>query len=306
MNLRKFYYYTYNGLLSVLPKWAVRYSSRKLLKSMGEYDQTELNRRVHYYNKNSLPFDKERCEFSVHSFKKTGGTTYYLDIAKVINGFPTSSRFNCVPGDVTTVPQIPSFVKSRPISGNNENSVLLKLNAVRHFNFIDDSLSFGDKQDKVVWRGLGKKPHRKIVLEKFYDHPMCDIGRTAPIEGMPYEKGFLSIEEQLKYKFILAIEGNDVATNLKWAMSSNSLVVMTKPKFETWFMEGKLVAGIHYVEVKDDYSDMVDKMNYYLSKPKEAQIIIDNAHQWIEQFTDPKKEKLLSLLVAQKYFQHSK
>ena len=40
-----------------------------------------------------------------------------------------------------------------------------------------------------------------------------------------------------KHKFILCIEGNDVASNLKWVMSSNSVAVMPKPKFESWFME---------------------------------------------------------------------
>ena len=80
--------------------------------------------------------------------------------------------------------------------------------------------------------------------------------------------------EQLQNKFILCIEGNDVASNLKWAMSSNSLVFMTKkPKFETWFMEGTLIPGHHYVEIKDDYSDMIEKMDYYLShrvKPRQS------------------------------------
>ncbi|MDF5490817.1 glycosyl transferase family 90, partial [Vibrio parahaemolyticus] len=123
-----------------------------------------------------------------------------------------------------------------------------------------------------------------------------------PQEGQPWEKGFMSIEEQLQYKFLLCIEGNDVATNLKWAMSSNSLVIMSKPKYETWFMEGKLEAGIHYVEVQDDYSDLPEKMDYYLANEQEALAIIENAHQWVEQFKDKRKERLISLMVADKYF----
>ncbi|WP_329347151.1 glycosyl transferase family 90, partial [Vibrio natriegens] len=114
-----------------------------------------------------------------------------------------------------------------------------------------------------------------------------------------------SIEEQLNYKFLLAIEGNDVATNLKWAMSSNSLVIMSKPRYETWFMEGRLQAGIHYVEVKADYSDLIEKMEYYIAHPEEAEAIIQNAHEWVEQFKNPQREKLISLLVAKKYFEKS-
>ncbi|WP_029812449.1 glycosyl transferase family 90, partial [Vibrio parahaemolyticus] len=139
-------------------------------------------------------------------------------------------------------------------------------------------------------------------IQAFYDHPRCNIGQTRPQEGQPWEKGFMSIEEQLQYKFLLCIEGNDVATNLKWAMSSNSLVIMSKPKYETWFMEGKLEAGIHYVEVQDDYSDLPEKMDYYLANEQEALAIIENAHQWVEQFKDKRKERLISLMVADKYF----
>jgi hypothetical protein len=88
-------------------------------------------------------------------------------------------------------------------------------------------------------------------------------------------------------------------------MSSNSLAVMSKPKFETWFMEGRLEAGVHYVEVKDDYSDLIEKMDYYIAHPDQAAAIIANAHTWIEQFNNPAQEHLISLLVANKYFQYS-
>ncbi|OTW27408.1 lipopolysaccharide A protein, partial [Vibrio parahaemolyticus] len=211
-------------------------------------------------------------------------------------------KFNYINGDVTHIPNVPSFIKSRPIHGDNQNSVVLKLNQIRHFKFVDDEMSYHDKKDMVAWRGVGFQPHRQTVIHAFYDHPQCNIGQTRPQEGQPWEKGFMSIEEQLQYKFLLCIEGNDVATNLKWAMSSNSLVIMSKPKYETWFMEGKLEAGIHYVEVQDDYSDLPEKMDYYLANEQEALAIIENAHQWVEQFKDKRKERLISLMVADKYF----
>ncbi|MDG3400031.1 lipopolysaccharide A protein, partial [Vibrio parahaemolyticus] len=35
---------------------------------------------------------------------------------------------------------------------------------------------------------------------------------------------------------------------------------------------------------------------------QEALAIIENAHQWVEQFKDKRKERLISLMVADKYF----
>jgi hypothetical protein len=79
----------------------------------------------------------------------------------------------------------------------------------------------------------------------------------------PYHKHFMSIEEQLQHQFVVSVEGIDVATNLKWIMASNSLCLMRRHRFETWFMEGALVPGYHYVELADDHSDLPEKIRYY-------------------------------------------
>ena len=68
----------------------------------------------------------------------------------------------------------------------------------------------------------------------------------------------------------MALEGNDVASNLKWVMSSNSIAVMPRPTCETWFMEGKLIPNYHYIEIKPDYSDLPEKLQYYIDHPEEA------------------------------------
>jgi hypothetical protein len=116
----------------------------------------------------------------------------------------------------------------------------------------------------------------------------------------------MTIDEHLEYKFILCIEGNDVATNLKWVMSSNSLAVMPRPRYETWFMEGRLIPNYHYVEIKADYSNLEDRLTYYIQHTNEALQIIENAHQYIAQFRDKKREDLISLLTLRKYFKQTK
>lgn len=305
MSLYKAKYYLKHALIDLLPAALIRLITGSQLKNHHLESSSDVYERVDYYNKLNSVVHLQHDFVQVNQFKKDGGNTYYFDLLKVIKGFNPTLKFSYLNGDIRHVPEQPTFVKSRPIGSDNHNSILLKLNAIRHFTFINDSLSYREKKDMAVWRGIGMQLHRKIVLEQFYNHEMCNIGRTKPLEGMPYEKAPMTIDEQLKYKFILAIEGNDVATNLKWAMSSNSLVIMSKPKYETWFMEGRLEAGIHYAQVKDDYSDLIDVMKHYLNNPKEAENIISNAHSWVAQFKEPKKERLISLLVANKYFEKS-
>lgn len=122
---------------------------------------------------------------------------------------------------------------------------------------------------------------------------------------LAWNKPFMSIPEQLQHKFILSIEGNEVATNLKWIAQSNSLCFMTRPKFESWFMEGTLVGGKHYVELADDYSDLPVKLDHYLAHPAEAEQIIANFKRYYDRFRDPVTEELAGLLVIQKYLELS-
>ena len=295
--LARIRYYLCEGL-------ALRRSVKPVEMLLADVDVTsDLQNRVDYYCKLNKPFSPSAKAASVATFKKTKSFVYYADTKRVVRHFPKNKRFDYVFGDVTDVPDTPSFVKSRPISEDNQNSVLLKLNAIRHYKFLSDSLEFENKRPLAVWRGMVYHQHRRDFVDMYWGSKLANIGHND--EKLSYEpsyKGFLSIQEQLNYRYIISVEGKDVATNLKWAMASNSLVMMRRPRFETWFMEGLLVPGVHYVELKEDFSDLEEKIEYYNLHPSEALEIIEYAHKHVSQFFDKDKEQLVSLLVAKKYF----
>ena len=106
-------------------------------------------------------------------------------------------------------------------------------------------------------------------------------------------------------KIFLCVEGNDVATGLKWVMSSNSLCFMARPRFETWFLEGRLEPGRHFVEVAADHSDLLERVEEYRARPEEAMEIVRNANEHVRQFRDRRGETLVSLLVLARYFELS-
>lgn len=183
------------------------------------------------------------------------------------------------------------------------NSTLLNLDKARHFVFVNDALPFESKMDKLFYRGAIYQAHRTRFFEKYFNHPRCDLGHTGSKSiHNAWQKPKISIAKHLPYKFLLSLEGNDVASNLKWIMSSNSLAIAPKMKFETWFMEGRLKGGEHFVEISEDYSDLEEKLEYFATHPREAQDIIHNAHEYVAQFSDKKRETIISLLVLEKYF----
>ena len=242
------------------------------------------------------------------TFKPVKSEDYFFDTYEFTRWFSDRLLWNTVPGDVTTVPDVPSIVKSRPICGDNANSVLLNLDKVRHFIFLRDDIPFRKKSDKAIFRlAITRRPHRERFMRMYFGSECCDAGISTPRPEYPPEwtKPHISMYDHLNYKFILAIEGYDVATNLKWIMSSNSLAVMPRPTYETWFMEGTLIPGYHYVEIRPDYSDLEERMRYYIEHPDEAEAIIAHAHEYVAQFRDRRREKIISLLVLQNYFRRT-
>jgi|SoiMethySBSTD1v2_1073268.scaffolds.fasta_scaffold365983_2 hypothetical protein len=302
----KFLFYAANALRLLVPGALARRSLPRLLARLEHYDAEELRARVGYCARLSQGSRLGEDAVSIGSFRDVRRWTYFFDLRATLVHFDPRLRFHYVFGDVTRVPEHPAFVKSRPIGPGNENSVLLKLNRIRHFRFVEDRRPFLAKRPLLVWRGNARHEPRRAVLRRFHAHPRCDVGHTGRLALEPaWHKPPLSIREQLEYKYVLNVEGNDVATSLKWAMASQSLCLMVRPKYETWFLEGQLEPGRHYVELAEDYSDLEARLDHYEAHPEEAQAIIANANRHVAQFRDPERERLIALLVAARYFERT-
>ena len=300
-------YYARAILRELLPDYFCRIQLQSKLKKHTEFDIEYIQNRVNYYNKldNCKPpfnFQVQLNEFKIPPRIRA----YYFDSYEYIRFFNKKLKATFLPGDITHVPDFQTIVKSRPIGDQNANSIILNLDKIRHFIFVNDKTQFADKKDMLVGRGAVSQPHRKRFLELYFNHPLCNIGQVnQDNQEDKYLVGKMTIDEQLDYKFILSLEGNDVATNLKWIMSSNSLAVMPRPKYETWFMEGTLVPNYHYILINDDYSDLEERLKYYIENTAEALEIVKNANEYIDQFRNKKREDVISLLVLDKYFRET-
>lgn len=299
---------------ALVPRCYYRWRRRAAMSGLSIAEQQLLVKRRDYYCRlSSATPVGDGSSVTVNDYRYPFGrshrfTNYFFDLYEVVRYFAGSRRFNYIHGDVTEVPSAPAFVKSRPIAGDNANAVLLKLNKRRHFSLVENDIPFTEKKDMLVSRTTwaNPSPQRRSLCAQYWNHPMCNVGKTRMEENedLPQTvKGFLSIREQLQYKFIACVEGVDVATNLKWVMSSNSIAVSPRMKYETWFMEGTLIPDYHYIEVKPDFSDLIEKLEYYIAHPIEAQAIVTHAHEYMAQFRNRRLERAVQLAVAERYFE---
>lgn len=295
------HYYLRNFARDAMPQALFRSRLGTLLKQAAGFDPASMSARLDYYNKLTppAPIPENAPRIGAipmkHSF-------YYYDLKEHARYFPRNLRIAHVFGDAWFVPDAPSIVKSRPIAGDNANAVLLNLDKFRHFNFPPDPIPFADKRPSAVWRGAMQTEARRAFVNRFVADPRHDIGHTSDSEDPATRKPFMPPAEQMRHRYVLSIEGYDVATNLKWILASNALCLMAPPRFETWFMEGRLEAGTHFAALRQDYADLDDKIAYYETHHDEALAIIRNAQAHVAQFQDARREQILSLLVLYKYF----
>ncbi|MFO7593038.1 MAG: glycosyl transferase family 90 [Pseudomonadota bacterium] len=291
--------------------WARQRASARIAKAMRRYhdapeqERAYIDQRVNYYNRLREGFDAGPAESVVSHYRRGKSWAYHLDFKPLVSCFPGNYRFDELFGDVVHVPERPTFVKSRPIreDGSNANSVLLKLNRLRHYYMPRDPVPFDRKKPMAVWRGKAFREKRERFVESCFANPLCDVGDVRKSQrGKPWYRPFMSVQQQLDYRYVLSVEGKDVATNVKWIMASNSACVMAPPKFETWFMEGKLTPGKHYIALREDYADLDEKLHYYNENTDALYAIVQNANAYTAQFMDEEREFLIGLLVMDKYF----
>ena len=312
---RKLLYYLYHTpLVYFFPSIISRLRLKNILNN--SFQEEYIQSRVSYYFKKTSNFrvsneGKNLSELFWNQFFKNKQNSHFIDFYNLLQFFNKKNKVDFIYSTKDYIdssiakkhPPYPTFVKSRPVGFNNQNSILLKLNQVKLFHFIKDPKKFENKKNQAVWRGdIRNNSQRKYFVKNFYRIPLFDIGQTSPKQDVAWMKSFMSIKDQLDFKFIFCLEGKCISTNLYWAMSSNSVCVMPKPKYESWFMEGKLEDGVHYIEVKDDFSDAQEKIEFYNNNNDKCLEIIQNAQKFVKQFKNAKQERLIQLLILKQYF----
>ena len=299
------------------------------------YCGKNLNQKICYNKKISK--DTDFLYITQSSNDNDNESEYKKDLIKVIQKNKLEQLYNgqiinyCPRDRVEVFTTIPTLVKSRVISDVPHFSILAKMNSIRHFDDLKQikkiDIPFEQKKKALVWRGAStgygfgneipyRTVSREVLIEKYCNQKSLangiDVGLTKLIQGAKHKpehykkflKPFMTRKQLLEYKYILSVEGNDVATNLKWIMCSNSLLLMPKPQIESWIMESHLVPFVHFVPVMDDFSDLQEKICWCSRNPRRCLKIIKNAREYMKVFLNEQNENKVMKSVLECYLKN--
>jgi len=269
--------------------------------------------------KSNVDIKNDKNAKTIKDLLEMSNSNIYKDrIAPIINLIKNTGNSNksfqiCFE-DIQSKQNYLTLVKNRS-NNNNESVILRSINTKRHWsNYYNqtDTKNFKDKIPKVFWRGVTTgQPNRpanrfKLVTTWFKKNPNIDIGFSNICQRKDEYKKYLltkcNIKTFLEYKYILSVEGNDKDSGLNWKLNSNSLILMAKPIVTSWLMETTLVPNYHYILLKDDFSDLEEKLKWCNNNVEKCIEIVKNAKKFMSQFSDNKKEEQLEKEVLNKYF----
>lgn len=136
------------------------------------------------------------------------------------------------------------------------------------------------KKDKAVFRGSStgcgttSETNMRLKLATMKSEDL-DVGITQYTENLKMDPKIglskvkkdiklvkpLTLEEQSHYKYMIHIDGNVAAYRLLKTMLTGSLILRVKSDYYMW-SDSFLKPGTHYVEVKEDLSDLKEVLQW--------------------------------------------
>ena len=138
-------------------------------------------------------------------------------------------------------------------------------------------------------KGFGNTPRGKACLLSIENSSLIDAGTDWGIErpfmhdlllsGINPKKPFLTHKHQIRYKYIIDIDGHTCTyPGLQWKMLSNCTVIKQQTPNKMWYFS-QMQPWVHYVPVKEDMSDLKEKIDWCINNDNAAKCIADKGRE---------------------------
>lgn len=179
------------------------------------------------------------------------------------------------------------------------------MNQYREFRWLHEGRPWDGKIAKIVFAGSIERSSKynfrthpipdepELTQRQYFYRLFTGHSNVVAIQSGWNRSNFLSRDEQIQYKYILDMDGEaSTWDSLAWKLRSGSVLFRVAGIWNQWFFD-KLIPGKHYVPIKEDFSDLIEKYEWCEDHPDECkQMILDacrvfevyrlqNAHDYV-------------------------
>jgi hypothetical protein len=176
----------------------------------------------------------------------------------------------------------------------------------KEFKEMDKRYPWHEKVPKVAWRGSltdssalgdlglfdGVTPRMRLVAlgnHAYNKTQLFDVGfsstrtfdkRSISSLDYPAKGSTTPFAEMQRYIAIIDIDGNAWSSRFPTQLCLNSVSLKVEPRYSDYFVESQVKPGVHYIPIKADLSDLLEKTLWVMLHPKESRQIVANARKW--------------------------
>jgi hypothetical protein len=203
------------------------------------------------------------------------------------------------------------------------------INALAGYGKLRDSIPkanlafpWEQKRDQCFWRGSttggystlanwDKLSRTQLVLlslsasslldARFNHVVQCDPEIPQMMKGKGMMSPSVSRKDHLQYKYLVDVDGNSCSfERYFWLLLSNSLVLKQMSPNVQWYYGG-LEPYKHYVPVKSDLSDLLEKIQWAQAHDEEAKLMAEEATRFVEENLSPEDTLLYLSCLLKEY-----
>ncbi|KAF7332489.1 CAP10 domain-containing protein [Mycena kentingensis (nom. inval.)] len=191
-----------------------------------------------------------------------------------------------------------------------------------------DNVAWADKKPVLYWRGQStggwisgnnyhsfprfklldiarepaNAPLMDVAISAFYEHfcqlDGCDAGKIKAEYGIPASPQGAPREDGYGYKYVLDVDGNAFSGRYLGLLTSGSLVF--KSTLFTEYFDGWLRPFEHYLPVRPDLSDLVERIEWARANDDEARRIQKAGKEFVERvITDAQNDCYFHLVLLE-------
>lgn len=141
------------------------------------------------------------------------------------------------------------------------------------------------KKNIGVWRGNLRNGSNLNFIDKRMNmnqrEYFIDLYKKGQLKNVEYSEESMSKEKMCEYKYLIDIDGwSNTWDATIWKMLSGSVLLKVGSVWEQWYYD-KLKEWIHYVPVKDDFSDLNEKIQWCIDNDDMCKNISENAYNFV-------------------------